>query len=99
MNGDTSFLTGADPRLTAPFLEGFNSATVTVYWVGLAVVLLAFVLSLFLKTSPLRQKSALQENADHDAAMIAQEAADATGVPITTGATSTMDAAETAQRS
>jgi len=68
LDGDTSFLNGADPRLTAPFLEGFNNATVTVYWVGLAVVLVAFALSWFLKAAPLRAKSALQENADNDAA-------------------------------
>ena len=82
VGGDTSFLTGADPRLTAPFLEGFNSATVSVYWVALGVVLLAFILSFFLKTAPLREKSALQESADNDAAVLAQEAADATGSPI-----------------
>jgi EmrB/QacA subfamily drug resistance transporter len=82
VGGDTSFLTGADPRLTAPFLEGFNSATVTVYWVALAVVLVAFVLSFFLKTAPLRAKSALQENADNEAAVIAAEAAEAAGSMI-----------------
>jgi hypothetical protein len=99
VNGDTSFLTGADPRLTAPFLEGFNTATVTVYWVGLAVVLLALLLSLFLKTPPLRQKSALQENADNDAAVIAQEAADATGALVAPDAAPTVDAPEPPRRS
>ena len=61
---DTSFLNGADKRLTRPFLIGFNSSAVLVYWVGLAVMLLAFVLSWFFKTPPLRQRSALQERAD-----------------------------------
>ncbi|MFS0734890.1 MDR family MFS transporter [Microbacterium sp. 1P10UB] len=61
---DTSFLVSADPRLTKPFLVGFNSSAVTVYWVAMSVVLLAFVLSLFFKTPPLRAKSALQEAAD-----------------------------------
>jgi hypothetical protein len=77
LDGDTSFLNGADPRLTAPFLHGFSDATVTVYWVALGVVLVAFVLSFFLKAAPLRAKSALQENADNDAAEAAQLAASA----------------------
>ena len=98
VNGDTSFLTGADPRLTAPFLEGFNTATVTVYWVGLAVVVLAFILSLFLKTAPLREKSALQENADNDAAVLAQDAADATGALIAPDAVTSADAPEARPR-
>ncbi|MGL4338807.1 MAG: MDR family MFS transporter [Rhodoglobus sp.] len=75
LDGNTSFLTGADPRLTAPFLQGFATATVTIYWVALAVVAVAFVLSFFLKASPLRDKSALQENADNEAALLAQDAA------------------------
>jgi hypothetical protein len=80
LDGDTSFLNGADPRLAAPFLDGFNSATVSVYWVALAVVLVAFILSFFLKAAPLRAKSALQEQADDTAAaVVAQEAADAAG--------------------
>jgi EmrB/QacA subfamily drug resistance transporter len=75
LDGDTSFLTGADPRLTAPFLDGFASASVTVYAVCLAVVLVAFVLSFFLKAPPLRTKSAIEEVADADAAIAAQLAA------------------------
>ncbi|CAN5332570.1 MDR family MFS transporter [soil metagenome] len=82
LDGDTSFLNGSDPRLSAPFLEGFSNATVTVYWVALAVVAIAFVLSFFLKAAPLRAKSALQENADNDAAIIAQEAADLAGALV-----------------
>jgi hypothetical protein len=82
LDGDTSFLNGSDPRLAAPFLEGFSNAAVSVYWVALAVVLLAFVLSFFLKAAPLRAKSALQENADADAAVLAQEAADVAGAMV-----------------
>ncbi|MDN4613765.1 MDR family MFS transporter [Leifsonia sp. F6_8S_P_1B] len=69
---DTSFLNGADPRLTKPFLEGFNASAVTVYWVALIVVLLAFILTLFFKAPPLRAKSALQEAADDRAEAQAQ---------------------------
>ncbi len=61
---DTSFLNGADKRLTRPFLTGFNNSAVTIYWVGLAVILLAFVLTWFFKVPPLRKSSALQEAAD-----------------------------------
>ncbi|WP_434533407.1 MDR family MFS transporter [Curtobacterium subtropicum] len=63
---DTSFLTGADSRLTRPFMAGFNASSVTIYWVGLGVILLAFVLTWFFRVPPLRQRSALQEQ--HDAA-------------------------------
>lgn len=79
LDGDTSFLNGSDPRLAAPFLEGFSNATVTVFMVSLVVVLVAFVLSFFLKATPLRAKSALQENADNEAAVLAQEAAGGSG--------------------
>ena len=74
LNADSSFLNNADPRLSAPFLQGFNDAAVSVFWVALFVVLVAFVLSWFLKAAPLRSKSALQENAENEAA---QRAADA----------------------
>ncbi len=75
---DTSFLKNADSRLARPFLVGFNASAVTVYWVAMFVVLLAFVLTLFFRTPPLRAKSALQEAADDDA-MRAVGAAEETG--------------------
>ncbi|WP_424935859.1 MULTISPECIES: MDR family MFS transporter [Bacteria] len=61
---DTSFLTGADPRLSKPFMTGFTSSAATIYWIGFGVILLAFVLSWFFRVPPLRQRSALQEQAD-----------------------------------
>jgi len=86
LNGDSSFLNGADPRLTAPFLQGFNDSAVSIFWVALAVVLVAFVLSWFLKATPLRAKSALQEGADADAAALAaQNAADKMGALVEPG--------------
>ena len=96
LDGDTSFLNGSDPRLAAPFLEGFSNATVTVYWVGLVVVLVAFVLSFFLKTPPLRAKSALQENSDNEAALAAQKAAAEMGALVSpdTAGTPVVDAVE-----
>jgi EmrB/QacA subfamily drug resistance transporter len=86
LDGDTSFLTGADPRFTAPFLEGFATGAVTVYVVCLVVVLIAFVLSFFLKAPPLRTKSAIQEVADADAAIAAQLASDTPSAAVTEGA-------------
>ena len=91
LNGDTSFLNGSDPRLAAAFLEGFSNATVSIYWVGLVVVLAAFILSFFLKAAPLREKSALQENADDEAALLAQNAAAATGALVAPGAADDSD--------
>lgn len=89
LDGDTSFLNGSDPRLAAPFLEGFSNAAVTVFTVSLVVVLIAFILSLFLKVDPLRQKSALQENADADAAALASGVGDpiapAASTPVASG--------------
>ncbi len=80
---DTSFLTGADPRLTKPFLQGFTTSGVSVFWVGLGVMLLAFVLTLFFRPPDLRTRSALQEKADlHKKALGAddvEETADTAG--------------------
>ena len=45
-------------------MVGFNDSVVLVYSIGLGVILLAFVLSLFFKVPPLRKTSALQEQAD-----------------------------------
>lgn len=61
---DTSFLTGADHRLSKPFMIGFTTSSVTIYWTGFGVILLAFVLSWFFRVPPLRKFSALQEQAD-----------------------------------
>jgi EmrB/QacA subfamily drug resistance transporter len=61
---DTSFLNGADPRLTKPFKVGFNTSVIQIYWIGLGVILLAFVLSLFFRVPPMRKTSALQERAN-----------------------------------
>ncbi|MFT8396330.1 MDR family MFS transporter [Propionibacterium sp.] len=61
---DTSFLNGAAKPLTKPFMVGFTESSVTIYWIGFAVIMLAFVLSWFFKVPPLRNSSALQEQAD-----------------------------------
>jgi Na+/melibiose symporter-like transporter len=82
LDSNTSFLNGASHALSAPFLNGFSDAMVTGFWVSLAVVVVAFILSFFLKATPLRQKSALQETADEDAAILAQAAADKAGALV-----------------
>jgi EmrB/QacA subfamily drug resistance transporter len=61
---DTSFLNGATPALTKSFKVGFNTSVIQIYWVGLGVILLAFVLSLFFRVPPMRKTSALQERAN-----------------------------------
>jgi EmrB/QacA subfamily drug resistance transporter len=75
LDGDTSFLNTASHVLKAPFLTGFSEAMVVGFWVSLAVVGVAFVLTFFLKATPLRQKSALEEVADQDEAILATKAA------------------------
>lgn len=74
---DTSFLSGADARLTRPFMVGFNTSATAIYWVGLGVILFAFVLSWFFKVPPLRQVSALQQQADDHHAATKAAAAEA----------------------
>jgi EmrB/QacA subfamily drug resistance transporter len=61
---DTSFLNGATPALTKAFKVGFNTSVVSIYWIGLAVILIAFIITLFFRVPPLRGKSALQQRAD-----------------------------------
>jgi EmrB/QacA subfamily drug resistance transporter len=97
VSGDTSFLNTSDPRLSAAFLEGFANSAVTVFWIALAVVLVAFVLSFFLKAPPLRAKSALQENADASAAE-AELAAEA-AAPIASPSTASSSAMPTGEQS
>jgi EmrB/QacA subfamily drug resistance transporter len=92
---DTSFLNGADKRLTRPFLVGFSDSAVVVYWVGLAVILVAFVLTWFFRVPPLRKVSALQEQANaakDDADRLSAETrstADGTGALAVPGTGST----------
>jgi hypothetical protein len=61
---DSSFLIGADDRLTAPFRIGFVDASLTVFLLAAIIIAIAFVVSWFIKELPLRSKSAAQENAE-----------------------------------
>ena len=51
-------------------MVGFNDSARTIYWVGLGVILAAFVLTWFFRVPPLSQRSGLQSQAD-DAASAA----------------------------
>jgi hypothetical protein len=91
---NTSFLNGADKALSRPFMKGFNASTIQIYWVGMIVILIAFVLTWFFRVPPLRKVSALQQQADAAAASgdgpkpeddlerQARAAADLTGSPV-----------------
>jgi hypothetical protein len=84
---DTSFLNGADKALSKPFLKGFNASAIEIYWVGMIVILIAFVLTWFFRVPPLRKVSALQERADAAAAqeeleLEANHAAQLAGSPV-----------------
>jgi hypothetical protein len=61
---DSSFLIGADDRLTAAFRIGFVESSLPVFLLASLVVLVAFALSWFIKEVPLRSKSASQEAAE-----------------------------------
>ncbi len=63
MSSDASFLSDLDERLARPFLMGFADSAVLVFEWAAAVVAVAFVMSWFIKVSPLRDKSAAAESA------------------------------------
>lgn len=91
LNGDSSFLNGADPALSAPFLQGFTEATATAFWVAAAIIAVAFVLAQFFRPPALRQRSAMEET------LAARRAAEAElSDRATTGAIVTPTAAERA---
>jgi EmrB/QacA subfamily drug resistance transporter len=58
---DSSFLIGADDRLTLPFRVGFVDSSLGVFLLATIFVGVAFVISFFIKEIPLRDKSAAQE--------------------------------------
>jgi len=60
---DSSFMIGADDRLTLPFRIGFVESSLTVFLVAIFFVAAAFVISWFIKEIPLRDESASQEAA------------------------------------
>lgn len=68
ITNDSSFLIGADERLTLPFRIGFVDSSLTVFMLAAVFIAIAFIISWFIKEIPLRQKSAAQEAAEAAAA-------------------------------
>ncbi len=64
LTSDSSFLIGADDRLTAPFRVGFVEASLDVFFWAAVVLAIGFAISWFIKEIPLRDKSASQEAAE-----------------------------------
>ncbi len=65
---DSSFLTGLDPRLARPFLEGFSNAMDVVFLCGAGVMAVAVVVMWLLPHVELRSGSAYSERGQEDAA-------------------------------
>lgn len=65
---DSSFINALDPRLAAPFLEGFAQSIALVMLVAACVLVVAFALSFTLPQLALRQVSGIQSRLDEDAA-------------------------------
>jgi EmrB/QacA subfamily drug resistance transporter len=59
---DSSFLQRIDPRLARPFLEGFAESITLVFLSGAGVMVVAFLVTLFIKEIPLRQSAPSQES-------------------------------------
>ncbi|MYW04328.1 MDR family MFS transporter [Streptomyces sp. SID3343] len=64
---DSSFISNLDPRLAAPFKEGFSEAMQLVFLIASCVMFVAFVLVFFIKEVPLRTMSGLQAKAAAEA--------------------------------
>lgn len=61
---DSSFINALDPRLAAPFLEGFAQSTSLVLLIAAGIIAISFVLSFFLPEIPLRLVSGIQSRID-----------------------------------
>lgn len=68
IQSDSSFLKTASPELADPIKQAFAESTASVFIAASAVVIAAFVLSIFIKEVALRTKSGVQEKAEQAAA-------------------------------
>lgn len=68
VNADSSFLQVISPEIAQPILIAFTESSVTVFNTAAIVVLVAFVLSFFVKEIPLRMQSGVQAAAEDAAA-------------------------------
>lgn len=66
ITADSSFLIGADDRLTAAFRIGFVESALSIFVIAAILMTLGFVMSWFIRGLPLRTKSAAQENAESE---------------------------------
>ena len=67
VTNDSSFLIGADERLTLPFRIGFVESSLNVFLTAGVIIGIGFVISWFIKEIPLRNKSASEEAAEEAA--------------------------------
>ena len=67
LSQDSSFLSGADARLIAPFLDGFATSASGAFWFACAVSLLALLLTFFFKTPPLKEQSGVDSMIEESA--------------------------------
>jgi len=81
---DSSFLLQIDPRLAAPYLDGFSQAVDAVFFVGAFILLVAFLVSWFLPHVELKSGSAYSERNSEDAGAPATDGvpADAQLAPV-----------------
>ncbi len=68
---DSSFINLLDPRLARPFLIGFSDAITTVFLLGAAVLVVAFVIVWFLPEEKLRTQSGIDARQQEAAAAAA----------------------------
>jgi EmrB/QacA subfamily drug resistance transporter len=68
IQSDSSFLKTASPELADPIKQAFAESAASVFIAASAVVITAFVLSIFIKEVALRTKSGVQEKAEQAAA-------------------------------
>jgi EmrB/QacA subfamily drug resistance transporter len=87
---DSSFLQRIDPRLAAPYLEGFSQAVDTVFLVGTFILMAAFIVSWFLPHVELRSGSAYNERNANGAVAAGTE--DAQLAPVGVGASAGVEA-------
>jgi len=71
LTSDSSFLNNLDSVIARPIKEGFVSSTHAVYILAAIVMVVGLILAFRLKEVPLREKSALQEIQEEDAAAAA----------------------------
>jgi EmrB/QacA subfamily drug resistance transporter len=71
---DSSFLHHMDPRLARPILQGFTDSIDLVFLAGAVVMVVAFLVTLFIKEIPLRTQTATQAAAAEGVVAAAAEA-------------------------